>query len=238
MKNVAKTTDESEMKKKSTNLSKPNASRSAKKKTPAKQASGEKVVKTRDLTQKERLFCAFYAGNGFNASKAARDAGYSEKTSKEIGCNLLTKINIKNEIAILKEKFEEQVAILGITKQNILAEHAKIAYASMADLHNSWIERKAFEELTPEMKACISELDSKIEPKLVVLPNGASKTIKVEYVRIRLYDKQKSLDSITRIMGWDAPTKTEVSNPDGSLKEAISLSFDVLFPDNKGNGNA
>lgn len=194
--------------------------------------------KARILTEKERLFCAFYAGNGFNASKAARDAGYSEKTSKEIGCNLLTKVNVQAEIERLKANFEEQINALGITKQNIVTEHAKIAYASMADLHNSWIERKAFEELSDEVKACISELDSKIEPKLVVLPNGASKTIKVEYVRIRLYDKQKSLDSIVKIMGWNAPVKTEVSNPDGSLKEAISLNFDVLFPDNKGNGNA
>ena len=107
----------------------------------------------------------------------------------------------------------------------------KIVRSSVAHMHNTWTELSEFEKLTDEQKACISEIDSKIEPKTVMLADGSSKIIKVEYVRIRLYDKQKSLDSISKLMGYDAPVKTELSNPDGSLKNQIRVSIDALFPE-------
>ena len=37
----------------------------------------------------------------------------------------------------------------------------------------------------------------------------------VEYVKIELYDKQKSLDSITQMLGYNAPIRQEVTGKDG-----------------------
>lgn len=39
--------------------------------------------------------------------------------------------------------------------------------------------------------------------------------IEEEYVKIKLYDKQKSLDSISRMLGYDAPIKQELTGKDG-----------------------
>ena len=181
------------------------------------------------LTEKERLFCAFYAGNGFNASKAARDAGYSEKTSKEIGCNLLTKINIRAEIERLKQNFEEQVNALGITKIGILLKHWEIANSSIAHLHNTWIELKEFEKLTDEQKAIIKEIDTKTEIRQIPSfdsENMTQQMVEVKWVRVSLYDKQKALDSIAKMMGWNEKTQIDLdlSNSDKSLSNKVDIS--------------
>lgn len=55
---------------------------------------GEDVMK---LTEKQRRFADYYIETG-NATESAVRAGYSKKTAKEIGCENLTKPNIKGYI--------------------------------------------------------------------------------------------------------------------------------------------
>lgn len=49
------------------------------------------------LTPKQQAFADYYLETG-NATESAIKAGYSKKTAKEIGCENLTKPNIKNYI--------------------------------------------------------------------------------------------------------------------------------------------
>jgi phage terminase small subunit len=158
------------------------------------------------LTPKESLFCIYYCER-FNGAQSAIRAGYSEKTARFIAAENLTKPHIIAEISRLRENFEELAQKMGVTKAGVLAEHIKIAYNSIAAFHNTWIERKTFEEIPEEAKAAICEIDTRIEPKAVITDKGVTKTVKIEYVRVKLYDKQKALDSITKIMGWNAEEK-------------------------------
>ena len=91
----------------------------------------------------------------------------------------------------------------------------KMAFSSISRLHNTWIERKEFESLTDEQKECIQEIDTKTQHKTVwswseeegkKIPEDFT----VEYVKIKLYDKQKSLDAINKMLGYDAPTKSDI----------------------------
>ena len=50
------------------------------------------------FTQKQNLFIELYLANGMNATAAAREAGYSEKTAEVIGFENLNKPQIKAEI--------------------------------------------------------------------------------------------------------------------------------------------
>ena len=50
------------------------------------------------LTPKQDAFVKAYLLNGGNATQAAIDAGYSEKTAAVVGCENLTKPNIANSI--------------------------------------------------------------------------------------------------------------------------------------------
>lgn len=55
------------------------------------------------LTEKQKAFCDYYIET-LNATEAARRAGYSERTAKEIGCENLTKPNI---VAYIQERMKQ-----------------------------------------------------------------------------------------------------------------------------------
>ena len=62
------------------------------------------------LTPKQKLFCYYYTGSCmFNATKAAKLAGYSKKTADVIGCQNLAKVNVKEKISELSEKLLNQI---------------------------------------------------------------------------------------------------------------------------------
>ena len=115
------------------------------------------------LTDKQEKFCYEYVLH-LNATKAAINAGYSEKTAKEIGCENLTKPNIRARIKYMQDNLAETAQLSAL---RVLKEHEKIAF------------------------------------------NDEEKTA----------DKQKSLDSINNMLGYNAPTKNEYSG------DAININF-------------
>lgn len=181
------------------------------------------MKKEKPLTHKERGFCIEYCRNGNNATQAAIKAGYSQKTAGIIGFENLRKPKIAAEVQRLNTNFEELAAEMGITKGRVLSEHAKIAYSTIADLHNTWIERKEFDKLTEDQKAAIAEIDSKIEPKQITLPDGKTKSVKMEYVRVKLYDKQKALEAITKMMGWNEAEKHDLTSKGEKIQQVVTF---------------
>lgn len=55
------------------------------------------------LNDRQKRFCELYVANGHNATKAALDAGYSEKTARAIGSENLTKPDIQEYIQVLAQ---------------------------------------------------------------------------------------------------------------------------------------
>ena len=161
-----------------------------------------KKVTGNKLTDKQKAFCIYYVKNGWNGTQAAIKAGYSEKTAAIIANQNLIKLNIQDEINRLKGNLEE---VCNISKGMIIQEHRKIAFSSITHLHDTWITLTEFQSLTDDQKECIQEISTK-----VVKIAGEDSVLNVEYVKIKLYDKQKSLESISKIMGYDAPTKLQV----------------------------
>lgn len=152
------------------------------------------------LTPKQELFCYEYCID-FNATRAAKAAGYSESTANVIGSENLSKPYIQERIKYMKEHLAETAQVSAL---KVIEEHKKIAFGSMASMHNTWLERSEFEKLTDDQKSCIKSINTKILKKNV----GTSECpdiIDVEYVKIELYDKQKSLDSISNMLGFNAP---------------------------------
>jgi phage terminase small subunit len=163
-----------------------------------------------ELTDKQEKFCYEYCLD-LNATQAAIRAGYSENTARSMGCQLLTNINIKAKIKQFQDNLAETA---GISRLRVLNEHMKMAFSSIANLHNTWIKRKDFETLTDDQKACIAEIDTKIRVEYQYNSESDEREpISVEYVRIKLYDKQKALDSISKMLGFDAPTAFIVNVP-------------------------
>ena len=106
------------------------------------------------LTDKQEKFCYEYVLH-LNATKAAINAGYSEKTAYSIGGENLKKPEIQARIRYMQDNLAETAQLSAL---RVLKEHEKIAF------------------------------------------NDEEKTA----------DKQKSLDSINNMLGYNAPTKSEV----------------------------
>lgn len=159
------------------------------------------------FTDKQEKFCYEYCLD-FNATQAAIRAGYSKTAARSIASQLLTKVNIQDKIKIMQDNLAETA---GMGRLKVINEHIKIAFSSIAHLHDTWIQRKEFESLTEDQKACIAEIDTKIKTEYEFNPESQEREpIRVEYVRVKLYDKQKALDSISKMLGYDAPIKMQV----------------------------
>lgn len=150
------------------------------------------------LTAKEERFCYQYVLH-LNATKACVLAGYSEKTAYAAGSRLLRNVKVQERIKYLKDNLAETAEISAL---RVLKEHEKIAFADAGQLRDGWMTLKEFENLTEEQKAIIQEVTTK-------------QTKYGTEVKVKLFDKQRALDSISGMLGFDAPVRTELTGKDG-----------------------
>lgn len=181
------------------------------------------------LTIKQERFCDKYIECG-NASEAYRFA-YScgnrkERTIWIEASRLLDNPNVALRISEMQAQMRTKAEI---TKERILEEHSKIAFSSIAHLHRTWIERVEFEQLSADQKASIKSISTRVEKRNT--PSGD--IAEVEFVKIELYDKQKALDSLTKMLGYDLPTKIELKGNEPVVVEVID-SRDKVDNENTG----
>jgi phage terminase small subunit len=154
------------------------------------------------LTPKEALFVKYYLIN-FNATKAAINSGYSVKSARYIGYEMLTKPHIK--IAV-KKYTEEIYAEIGINIQRILIEHLKIAFADITDFvdfgrEELEIVNKKGNVQTDEFGTPLTYKVNQISFKESIEVDG---TIISEVkqgkdgISVKLHDKMKSLDVLAK----------------------------------------
>ncbi len=153
------------------------------------------------LTIKQKNFCHEYVVD-WNASRAARIAGYSEKTCRLTGNENLSKPYIKQYIDFIKNDFE---LLCGISKTKQIKELQKLAYSSIAHLHLTWIKLKEFDKLTTDQKACIESIETKTD----TIKKGKG-FLKINFVKIKLHSKQAALSEINKMMAYYEPEKREV----------------------------
>lgn len=163
----------------------------------------------RKLTIKQENFCNYYIESG-NASEAYRRA-YSCNNMKYLTVNRKAVELLNNGIisARVNELQEEQKEKSDITKERILQELSGIAFSTIADMHNTWIELSDFEKLTKRQKASIKSISTKIQKKNI----GTSENpemVDVEYVKIELHDKLKAIERICKMLGFDSPTEVKI----------------------------
>jgi phage terminase small subunit len=179
--------------------------------------TGTTLDRDRELTPREERFCYEYVLY-LNATKAAILAGYSENSARQLAARLLSKVNIQNRIGYLQEHLAETA---GISALRVLKEHEKIAFSDAGQLRDGWMSLKEFERLTDGQRAVIQEVSTRQARRIT----DTGEAIIEEWVKIKLYDKQKSLDSIKSMLGFDAPVRTEVTGKDGRdlLMEPVTI---------------
>jgi phage terminase small subunit len=118
-----------------------------------------------------------------NATQAAKNAGYSEKTAYSQGQRLLKNVEIADEIARRRAELRKT----SITPERIVREYLQLLNANMKD-YAAWgpggVQVRPSDTLTEEQTAAISEIAE--------TQSG---------VKVKLHDKKGILDSLARIAG-------------------------------------
>lgn len=144
------------------------------------------------LSARQIKFCKEYIVDA-NGTQAAIRAGYSKKTANEQAARLLANVSIKNHIKELQEKADNK---LNITRERILAELAKIAFSDIRKIFNKNGTLKAIQEIDTDTAVVIASIE-------------VSEFKGVKTKSIRLSDKIKAIDSICKILGYNAAEKIQ-----------------------------
>lgn len=179
------------------------------------------MAKASKLTIKQEKFCNKYLECG-NASEAYRYAyDCSKMSDNSVWCNasqLLADAKVAQRLEYLKNHLAEAA---GITALQIIREHQKIAFSDATRIRNGWMSLKEFESLTDDEKACIRSVETKQTKRTT--PMGDE--VIDEQVKITCYDKQKALDSIVSMLGYNAPEK--IANTDSKGNDIPQPTFNV-----------
>jgi phage terminase small subunit len=151
------------------------------------------------LTDKEKAFCHEYIID-WNGTRAAKDAGYSEKSARQIATVTLSKAYIQQYIDFIKDDIAKEAKI---SKLALISELKKIALSDISEIYLDWFKMEDFNKLkksNPEILSCIQEINTKVQKVKV---EGEETPIEVEYVKIKMYDKRGAIMDIMKSMGWD-----------------------------------
>lgn len=153
------------------------------------------------LTEKQELFCQAYLVD-FNATKAAKEAGYSEDTAHAIGWENLRKPEIQKRISEIRA---ETGKAFNITRERIAQELALIAFGDTKSLFDENGSLKSPENWSDEGRIISSYEESLTE--FGDDKTGGTKTTK----KVRQWEKTKALEALCRLMGYNEPDKFQHS---------------------------
>lgn len=174
------------------------------------------------LTEKQRRFCERYCVV-WNAARAAREAGYSEKAAKETGSDLLTKANIQAYINEIKANAAE---FAGVSLLRNAQELAKIAYSSAADLRRTWDSLKDWDDISEEAKASIQEVTtvSRVLRRVGGGDESEDENIglvqTLDTVKVKQYSKVQAIAELNRMFGYNAAEKIEITDAQISFDDS------------------
>lgn len=136
------------------------------------------------MTKKQKRFVEEYLID-LNATQAAIRAGYSPDTAKEIGCENLTKPNIRAQI---DKAMAERSKRTGVSADRVVMELAKIAFVNASDVINA-DDATLKDDAAPEDTAAIQSVKVKTFGE-----DG------IEW-EIKMADKIKALELLGKHMG-------------------------------------
>ena len=110
------------------------------------------------LTAKQQRFIEEYCGNGFNATKAAISAGYSEKTAQEQSSRLLSKVIVSDAVQKFMNKATQKALV---TTEDIVKELWQLGrYAEAESVRHSAL--KTLTDFTGGFDANKQQIESNV----------------------------------------------------------------------------
>jgi phage terminase small subunit len=144
------------------------------------------------LTDKEEKFCQEYV-KSLNKTRAAKWAGYSSHTAKEIGYENFTKPHIQQRIKEIREEFKQK---LGIDEYSVLAELASLAFANIRDFIGSENKIKDLSKIRKEKLKAVASI--KVTETKSTLEGVDAKKVTTE---LKLINKRDALLDLGKHLG-------------------------------------
>jgi phage terminase small subunit len=170
--------------------------------------------KKKALPPKEEAFCQSYLID-FNASRAAREAGYSAASAATIGWSLLRKADIQVRINELREDMGKA---FNITRERIAQEYAKLAFYDIREIYEEEGGVKTIKELDDVEAAAVCGIEVSEEKSLqyetFINDEGETETRPKKIgvtKKIKLADKKAALDGLSRLMGYSEAQKIDLN---------------------------
>lgn len=158
------------------------------------------------LTDKERVFVAEYLVNGYNASKAARDAGYAHTTAEKKAPTWVAKSRVASTKPHIWDAVQAQVqkrtSKLEITYDRVMEEYARLAFSDIAQLYDANGNLLPIHQMPEDARRAILEVNT--EQRTLGRGEDAEP---IEITKVKISSKQAALDSICKVKGFIAPEK-------------------------------
>jgi phage terminase small subunit len=176
------------------------------------------------LTNSQIEFCReyIYDWNATRSYKKAYPTVKNDNTAHVLASRLLQKVTIQSYIAEIQKDLEK---LAGVSRLMVANEFRKLAFSDIAALQNTWIELKDFESLTDEQRSAIQEIDTKTVKQKDYEMSTPDKPVfkEVEYVKIKLHDKQRALENLNKMLGYNEPDKLKI---DDNTEKAVHIVID------------
>lgn len=169
-------------------------------------------IETPELTNQQMVFVEEYL-KCWNATQAAKNAGYSENTATEQGSRLLTIVKVS-------EFIKTRIAEKAMSADEVLERLARYARGSLKPF-TKLVGDDIFADLTTDAAQENFELLKKIKPKR--RKGGSLGSEWEEYeVEIETHDPLKALELLGRNLKLFAD-KVDLSSSDGTMTPPISV---------------
>jgi phage terminase small subunit len=155
-------------------------------------------LKPRPLTNRQRRFVAEYAVD-MNATRAAKAAGYSEKTAQVTGSQLLDDRYFPQVAAEVRRHLETQRDDCGIRRQDLIRELLGIArFNPQQMLRADGTLETNLRLLPPEVASAIKQIDVKYSEET----DEEGGFVQVKSVSLRFHDKISAVSKIGQLLGY------------------------------------
>lgn len=176
-----------------------------------------------DLSEKQKLFCWYYAKT-FNARSSALKAGYSLSYAASRVYELLQHEKVKKYLDEIRKKMFSKV---GASVELLYERHCSIAFADTADFLNPDGSLRNLNEVDGSL---VKKVTSNVKKETVERFGASGETTSVKVVdevktSIELEDRSKSLDFLTKFHRLDPSFEVQKQklNPDDEKTEEKTI---------------
>lgn len=131
------------------------------------------------------------------------EPGTTEKSARTLASRMLAKVNVQEAISVERAKAAAQI---GLTRERVLAEYAKLAFFDMRQAYHPSGTLKQPHELDEATAAAIAGYET------VELDDGGKDTAPLNVRKVKWADRRGALDSIMKAQGWNRDVGTQ-DNP-------------------------